>query len=144
MLVETLRKLAAGCLLGLSVLIAAQTSSLAQDAALLKGIVEKQIAAFRAGDAQAAYGYAAPTIKRLFPDPDRFIAMVRRGYDPVYNPSAVSYGRLRETARGPVQEVFVTDAKGQQWLALYSFEQQEDGSWKISGCVLTKSPGASA
>jgi hypothetical protein len=144
MLVPTFRKTAAACLLGLSILFATQGSALAQDAAELKGIVEKQIAAFQAGDAQAAYGYAAPMIKRLFPDPDRFIAMVKRGYAPVYNPSSVSFGSLRETARGPVQEVFVTDAKGRQWLALYSFEQQADGSWKISGCVLTASPGVSA
>ncbi len=144
MRVQVFRTTIAGCLMALAVLFAAPESAQAQDAAQLKGIVEKQIAAFKAGDARTAYGYAAPTIKRLFPDPDRFIAMVKRGYAPVYNPSSVAFGSLRETARGPVQEVFVTDAKGQQWLALYSFEQQEDGSWKISGCVLTKSPGASA
>ncbi|SDU07680.1 DUF4864 domain-containing protein [Stappia sp. ES.058] len=144
MCVSMFRKFAVGCLLGLTVLFAAQGSAVAQDDAKLKGIVEKQIAAFRAGDAEAAYGLAAPMIKRMFPSPDRFIDMVKRGYAPVYNPSAVAFGSLRETAKGPIQEVYVTDAKGQQWLALYSFEQQADGTWKISGCVLTKSPGFSA
>ncbi|WP_156884439.1 DUF4864 domain-containing protein [Stappia stellulata] len=141
---STFRGTATGCLLGLTLMLAMQGSAIAQDAAQLKGIVEKQITAFRAGDADAAYGYAAPMIKRMFPSPDQFIDMVKRGYAPVYDPSSISFGELRETARGPVQEVYVTDAKGRKWLALYSFEQQADGTWKISGCVLTASPGVSA
>jgi hypothetical protein len=116
----------------------------ADDGVTLRSLVEGQIAAFRSGDATTAYSYAAPKIRKMFPTPDRFMRMVERGYPPVVAPRAVSFGRLRDTARGPVQEVYLTDAGGTDWLALYTFEQQGDGSWKISGCVLTKSPGASA
>ena len=125
-------------------LVLGPSTAEAQDAATLKSVIERQIAAFQAGDNAAAYSFAAPGIKRMFPDPDQFIDMVRRGYQPVYNPASVSFGELRITARGPVQEVFVTDASGREWLALYSFEEQPDGTWKISGCRLTASPGASA
>ncbi|WP_417774274.1 DUF4864 domain-containing protein [Stappia sp.] len=133
--------LAALCLLAL---VLPTRPALAQDGTVLRGLVEGQIAAFRAGDAERAYGFAAPDIRRLFPTPDRFIDMVKRGYPPVYQPGSVSFGRLRQNADGPVQEVYLTGADGKEWLALYSFEQQADGSWKISGCVLTTSPGASA
>ncbi|MBL6431185.1 MAG: DUF4864 domain-containing protein [Alphaproteobacteria bacterium] len=138
MRVQMFRTTIAGCLMALAVLFAAPGSAQAQDAAQLKGIVEKQIAAFRAGDARRLR-LCRPTIKRLF-RPRPFYRHGEARIRPVYNPSSVAFGNLRDTARGPVQEVFVTDAKGQQWLALYSFEQQEDGSWKISGCVLTKAP----
>lgn len=131
----------AAALLALGVLAA---PARADDAASLRALVEGQIAAMRAGDASAAYGYAAPAIRQMFPSPDRFMQMVKRGYAPVVAPRSVTFGRLRETSRGPVQEVFLTDSGGTDWLALYTFEQQADGSWKIAGCVLTKSPGASA
>jgi len=130
-------------LMALSIVVQAGVAR-AGDAPTLRSLIEGQIAAFRSGDATAAYSYAAPKIRQMFPTPDRFMRMVERGYPPVVAPRAVSFGRLRDTARGPVQEVYLTDAGGTDWLALYSFEQQGDGSWKISGCVLTKSPGASA
>ncbi|WP_244287861.1 DUF4864 domain-containing protein [Labrenzia sp. 011] len=38
----------------------------------------------------------------------------------------------------------MTGPQGRNWLALYSFEKQEDGSWRISGCYLTTSDGFSA
>lgn len=129
----------------MGLMLTVQTGSArAGDEGALRSLIEGQIAAFRAGDAAAAYSYAAPKIRKIFPTPDRFMQMVQRGYPPVIGPRAVSFGLLRETSRGPVQEVYLTDANGTDWLALYTFEQQADGSWKISGCVLTKSPDASA
>jgi len=142
MLRRPILSLVSACALTLATLL--PSSAIAGDTATFRSVIEGQIAAFRAGDGPAAYGFAAPVIKRMFPSPDQFMAMVRRGYQPVYNPSSVSFGQMRQTDGGPVQEVFVTDAKGRQWLALYSFTQAADGSWKISGCVLTASPGASA
>ena len=55
-----------------------------------------------------------------------------------------SFGQSKMTKLGPTQEVYVVGPKGKNWLALYSFEQQEDGSWRISGCYLTKSDGFAA
>jgi hypothetical protein len=115
----------------------------AQDGSILRGLVEGQMSAFRSGDADAAWSYAAPGIKRMFQTPDRFIAMVRKGYAPVYAPRGVSFGELRTGARGPELDVFVTGPAGRDWLAVYSFEKQADGSWKISGCRLVPGKGAS-
>ena len=41
------------------------------------------------------------------------------------------------------QTVRIIDADGNPWDALYTLEQQADGSWKITGCVL-KAVGQSA
>ena len=123
--------------------VASLPKAKAQDSATLRGLVEGQMSAFRSGDADAAWSYAAPGIKRMFQTPDRFIDIVQRGYAPVYAPRRVSYGEIRATARGPELEVFVTGPAGRDWLAVYSFEKQADGSWKISGCRLEPGHGAS-
>lgn len=112
--------------------------------AAIRSVIESQIEAFRADDGPRAYSYAAPGIKDMFRDDTRFMAMVRQGYRPVYRPRDYTFGALRDTPHGPVQEVFVVDEAGVSWVALYSLEQQPDGSWKISGCHLVRRPELNA
>ncbi len=109
-----------------------------------RGIIAAQIEAFRNDDGAAAYGYASPTIQGLFPGVDRFMAMVRLGYQPVYRPQSVIFGAATDTPDGPEQRVFVTGPDGRHWVAIYSFQKQPDGSWKINGCRLVEDPGESA
>ena len=52
----------------------------------VQATIEAQIGAFRAGDNEAAYSYAAPSIKRIFPTLDQFMAMVTGAYQPVWKP----------------------------------------------------------
>jgi hypothetical protein len=114
------------------------------DSAAFQTIIRNQMNAFASGDAQTAFGFATGSLQRRFQTPDVFMEMVRQGYQPVYRPQSVTFGRSKMTSYGPTQEVYVTGPNGKNWLALYSFEQQDDGSWRISGCYLTKSPGFSA
>jgi len=116
---------------------AAQTPSEAEQSQF-KAIVKGQIEAFQRDDGVAAYGYAAPGIQALFPSPETFLGMVRQAYPPVYRPSSIAYGEVIGTPSGPMAKVFLTAADGTNWIALYSFERQADGSWKISGCRLLK------
>jgi len=64
--------------------------------------------------------------------------MVRSAYPPVYRPASVAFGAVETGAAGPMAKVYLTDADGNGWVALYSFERQADGTWKISGCRLLK------
>ncbi|NJK33252.1 MAG: DUF4864 domain-containing protein [Deltaproteobacteria bacterium] len=41
-------------------------------------------------------------------------------------------------------KVYIVDEAGISWVALYSLEQQPDGTWKISGCQLLRRPGLNA
>ncbi len=104
-------------------------------------LITSQISAFRSDDADVAFSFAAPNIKQRFQKPDIFLKMVRQGYRPVYRPKSVTFGQQKNTSYGPTQEVHVTGPEGKDWLVLYTFEQQGDGSWKISGCYLTEDPG---
>jgi Domain of unknown function (DUF4864) len=115
------------------------------DAREFQRIIRSQIEAFRADDGLAAYSYAAPAIKRIFPSPEIFMQMVRSGYPPVYRPQSFSFGDVTDEMNGrPTQRVTIVDAKGKAWIALYAFEKQPDGSWKIIGCTLVESQGGEA
>jgi hypothetical protein len=110
----------------------------AGDKSAMQAIVSNQIAAFGHDDAATAYGFASPAIQGVFSTPDAFMAMVKSGYAPIYRPRSVTFGALTETDAGPVQTVYVTGADGESFIALYSFQKQPDGSWKINGVSIVK------
>ena len=110
-----------------------------------QSIIKGQLEAFRADDGLAAYSYAAPAIRRIFPSPEIFMQMVRNGYPPVYRSQSFSFGSITDEMSGrPTQRVTIIDAKGKAWVALYAFEKQPDGSRKIIGCSLVESQGGEA
>lgn len=115
-----------------------------QDRAGITAAISGQLDAFLADDATRAYGFAAPAIRRMFPDEARFMAMVRQGYPPVYRSRSHSFGAIREEGAGFAQEVFIRDETGEEWVAVYTLERDADGRWLIAGCRLFRRPGASA
>ncbi len=110
----------------------------------IQRIIEAQIDAFRRDDSAAAFGFASPGIQARFGTADTFMSMVRQGYQPVYRPRAVEFGAL-EMVRGRLtQNVLVIGPDGMPVQALYPMEQQDDGSWRIDGCVLVAFDGEGA
>ena len=112
----------------------------ADEAANARIVIENQIEAFLADDMTTAYSFAAPSIKRIYPDANRFFDMVKRGYQPVYRPGNYAFGRSKSAADGGgiIQEVIIQAPDGEDWTALYSLERQPDGSWKINGVQMIK------
>lgn len=110
-------------------------------AGAIRATIERQLDALRRGDNAAAYGEAAPSIRTLFPDETRFMAMVRQGYPALIGPRDVRFGPIRAAGDGYQQIVELTDRDGKGWRALYTLERQADGSWKITGCYLVVVPG---
>ncbi len=108
-------------------------------------VITSQLNAFSADDGATAYGFAAPAIKRMFPNPEIFMSMVQKGYPPVYRRQSYSFGSIgNEMGGAPTQHVTIIDVNGKAWTALYAMERQPDGSWKIVGCQLVETPGADA
>ena len=114
------------------------------DRAEFKRIISRQISAFRADDAATAYSFASPSIKAKFTSSSIFMAMVRNGYPAVYRAQSHSFEGLSKELGDPTQRVKLIGPKGSTWLALYGFQKQPDGSWRISAVVITKAPGAAA
>jgi hypothetical protein len=116
----------------------ASPATAADDVATAQGVILSQTEALGRDDAAAAYSYAAPAIRELFPQAEIFMEMVRRSYAPVYRHKSFEFGEARAFEGRIAQRVHIVDADGIPWEALYTLEPQADGSVKISGCVLLK------
>ncbi len=115
------------------------------DRAEFQRIISGQIEAFRADDGARAYSYAAPNIHQIFPTPDIFMQMVKRGYQPVYRPQSFHFGQVGDDPLGrPSQRVTIVGPDGKTYEALYSMERQPDSTWLIQGCTLLEVPGLDA
>jgi len=110
----------------------------ADDFAAAQGVIRAQEQAFVRDDASAAYSHAAPAIREIFPAPDIFMSMVQSGYAPVYRHKSFEFGESKIEGGSIAQRVHIVDANGEAWEALYTLEQQPDGSYKITGCSLLK------
>lgn len=110
-----------------------------QDEAAFRAAIADQIAAFQADDGERAYSHAAPAIRQIFPDPDRFMSMVRQGYQPVYRPQSYRFGKAGFSGSGrPIQRVTIIGPDGLTYEAVYTMERQPDGTWQITGCALVR------
>ena len=108
-------------------------------------IITAQISAFRADDGPTAYSFAAPVVRNIFPTPEIFMSMVKRGYSPVYRPQSFNFTEALIDPMGrPAQKMLVVGPDGKTYEALYSMEKQPDGTWRISGCTLLEIPGLDA
>ena len=108
-------------------------------------IIAAQISAFRADDGPAAYSFAAPVVRNIFPTPEIFMSMVKQGYPQVYRPQAFNFTEALIDPQGkPAQKMRVVGPDGKTYEALYSMEKQPDGTWRISGCTLLEIPGLDA
>jgi hypothetical protein len=110
----------------------------------IQGVIRQQIQAFRRDDPAAAFAFAAPPIQQMFGDAERFMDMVREAYAPVYRPREVTFGELVTIDGELVQKVELVGPEGEAVLALYTMQRQPDGSWRINGCTLTRSPARTA
>jgi hypothetical protein len=118
----------------------ASPASAGDDVAAAQGVIRSQLEALGRDDAAAAYSYAAPAIRDVFPQADIFMDMVRRSYAPIYRHKNFEFGEARASGGKIAQRVHIIDADGIPWEALYTLELESDGSVKISGCVLLR-PG---
>ena len=116
----------------------------APDRAAIEAVIAGQIEAFRRDDGEAAYAFAAPNVRALFPTAEIFMRMVRSGYLPVYWPQAVRFAELVIENGEVVQRVLLRGPDGRAHLALYTMEHQPDGSWRIAAVVLVKLPETGA
>jgi hypothetical protein len=132
------------CFMLLAMPVRAESLS-TSDRQAFESIISGQIDAFRAEDGPRAYSYAAPMIKQIFPTPEVFMEMVRKGYQPVYRPKSFEFGDAEFSASGrPIQKVTIVGPDGLTYEAIYTMERQPDGSWQINGCAIVRAPDVGA
>ena len=116
----------------------------AKDEKAVQAVVQSQLAAFANDDADKAFSYAAPELRKTIGNASAFMAMVRNGYPVVYRPASVAFLKPEGTGNDVVQRVQMLDASGTSYLAVYSLQRQKDKTWRISGCVVVENKGRMA
>ena len=119
-------------------LIGFGSPAFADDVAAAQNVNRAQEQALGRNDAAAAYSHAAPSIQQIFPQADIFLQMVQQAYPPIYRHQSFEFGQARAAGGQIAQRVHIVDDNGEAWEALYTLEQQPDGSLKITGCSLMK------
>ena len=125
-------------LLALALLAFTAPARAADDIANAQSVIRAQEQAFVRNDAAAAWSYASPAIKKLFPQVDIFMSMVQNSYAPVWRHKSFEFGEGRVEGNWVAQRVHIVDEDGEAWEAMYTLEQQADGSFRITGCSLLK------
>jgi hypothetical protein len=119
-----------GWVLALAVACAA-SGAIAQDAEI-EAVIAGQFEAFRAGDVEAAFGFASPFIRQFFGSPQNFGRMVEGGYPAIWGAERVRYLGLREADGRLLERVEVRGPDGA--IRYYDYEMvQIDGTWRING-----------
>jgi Domain of unknown function (DUF4864) len=115
-----------------------------RDARAVRAVIEAQLAAFAADDAERAYSYASTAIRTQFADAATFMAMVRSGYPMVVRPESVTFFQPR-SADGVVvlQTLQLRDRAGRLWRATYQLARQAGDGWRINGCEVVADSGKS-
>lgn len=114
------------------------------DVTAARAVVQAQLDAIAAGDAEGAFGYAAPGIRAKLGSAEAFLTMVRRGYPAVDQPASIAFLTPEWVDDVLVQQVRLTDRLGKLWIAFYQLERQPDRSWRITGCDLQPIGGRGA
>ena len=127
----------------LALALAAAPRSAAQDDADAKAaesVILRQLEAFRNGDFDTAYTFAATSIQQIFDRP-AFERMVVTGYPEI---ARSAYATIAKNERTPDDRRYVTvriiGDNGHRIEALYEMVR-EDGRWRIGGVVTRPDTG---
>lgn len=116
----------------------------AADAAQVRSVVQSQLAAFAKDDAEKAFSFAAPNIRKTFGSAATFMAMVQRSYPVVYRPASSAFLTVQGSGNQAIQRVQMQDAQGDAYLAIYTLERQKNKTWRITGCQVIENKGQTA
>lgn len=106
------------------------------DVTEIQGAVQSQIEALANDDADSAFELTTAETKSRLGTPERFLALIKEQYDPVYRNRLVMMATPKMVAGSVYQLVRLTALDSQVWLAIYQMDKDPDGSWKIDGCEL--------
>jgi Domain of unknown function (DUF4864) len=120
------------------------TGSLAQDPGAIQTVIQGQMDAFIAKDADQAFGFASPMIRGMFGSSENFGAMVSNGYPMIWSPASVKYLGLRKAGTMLLQRIIVTDASGKSFLFDYDMIEVPPDGWKINGVFPVQDESAGA
>ncbi|NBW50755.1 MAG: DUF4864 domain-containing protein [Betaproteobacteria bacterium] len=104
-------------------------------------VIQHQLEAFAADDAEQAFKYAAPSIKAMSGNAQNFMSLVKTRYGVVYRHANAAFLKPHIRGKAALVKVRLTDENGVTWMAAYTLELQKNKEWLISGCQLQGEQG---
>jgi len=114
-----------------------------QDKRKIEDAVRAELRAIVAQDAKRAFAKLTPSTQSFFGAPEKFLQAVADELPPVLVTKKFSFLGINRAA-ATISEVLITDILGQEWLADFEMERQENGAWRVKGCVVQANPGQRA
>jgi len=102
-------------------------------------VISDQLQALKAGDGAKALTHAAPGIQERFATPETFLHMVRNGYGALLDARYTTFLEGAIIGGNTVQPLRLVLPDDTVMVALYQMEKQQDGAWRITGCVIAPS-----
>lgn len=109
----------------------------------LEDVINGQLEAFNARDADRAFSHASPMIKRLFGTPENFGKMVAQGYPMVWDNEFVRFLDRRVETESVYQRLLMRDANGIPYILDYKMILNGE-IWQIDGVDILPVPQAGA
>src|SRR4029453_8801278 len=111
----------------------------AADWSAIRRTIDDQRKALKTGDARKAFSFASPGIRAQFGTPDTFMGIVRNGYGALLAARYVEFLEGAVIDGAVIQPLRLIAPDNSVLVALYKMEKEEDGGWRIAGCVLAPS-----
>jgi hypothetical protein len=109
----------------------------------VRAVVEAQVAALAAGNAEEAFSYATPDIQKRFGSAENFLAMVRLSYSALIKAEVFEVEAVEAQGEHGAVRAHVVGKDGKAFKAIYPLLRQPDGTWRIDGCYLQTTDGQS-
>lgn len=105
------------------------------DKATIRQIIEKQLQAFQANDAEMALSLMSPTIRRKF-EPIDFMVMIQKKYHAIIRPRSIMFRGFTLIDSFPGLISMIMDQDGDLIQVIFVVQHQQDYSWRIQGYEL--------
>ena len=115
----------------------------ATDKSKIEDAIRAELRALVAQDAKRAFAKLTPSTQSFFGRPHKFLQAVADELPPILVTKKFSFLGIDRTG-ATNSEVLITDVLGQEWLADFEVEKQENGDWRVKGCVVQANPGQRA
>lgn len=118
--------------------LAQESDADANESAAIHAVVETQLQAFAADDAETAFDMASEETQALLGSPQALLGIVREWYPPLYRPKNMVFADAEVAGENAIQEVEITDSNGVVWLAVFLMSLDEHASWKVDSYHLVE------
>jgi len=118
---------------------AASTDPGARDWKTIRKVIGDQRTALRKDDGARAFAFASRALRAQFESAENFMRMVHAGYQPLIDARYVEFLDGAVIDGRVVQPLRLVLADDTVLVALYTMLREDDGRWRIAGCMIAPS-----